>query len=67
MEPTSYSIFFKREILPPKNVPEKVIEKVTLTRRQKYMTTIVLFYVMFCYVSNSINFYLIQLKILSRE
>ena len=61
MEPTSYSIFFKREILPPKNVPEKVIEKVTLTKRQKYMTTIALFYVMFGCVSNSMNFYLIEL------
>ena len=59
MELTDYNKFSKREILPTEDVPIKVIEKVTLTRGQKYMTTILLFYVMFGFVSNSINFYFI--------
>ena len=59
MEPTDYNKFSKREILPLKDVHEKVIKKVTLTRGQKYMTTILLFYVMLGFVSNSLNFYFI--------
>ena len=60
MELTDYNKFSKREILPTEDVPIKVIEKkMTLTRGQKYMTTILLFYVMFGFVSNYIYFNLI--------
>ena len=70
MELTDYNKFSKREILPTEDVPEKVIENVTLTKGQKYMTTILLFYALFGFVSNSINFYFILfyfIKILSRD
>ena len=70
MELTDYNKFSKREILPTEDVPEKVIENVTLTKGQKYMTTILLFYALFGFVSNSINFYFILfyfIQILSRD